>query len=124
MKPTPRDIEFLFEIGALRNITRAWSQTLGMDSASISEHTFRVVWLALLFARMEGVKNEEKIMKMALVHDIAESRTGDANYTQAVYTTRDEDRALRDMLEGTHIADFYSEILTAYDKRESIEARI
>ena len=124
MEPTNRDIEFLFEIGALRNITRAWSQTLGMDSASISEHTFRVLWFALLLARMEGVKSEEKIMKMALVHDVAESRTGDANYTQALYTERDEDQGARDMFEGTSLTDFYKDILTEYEKRESAEAKI
>ena len=30
-----------------------------MDVANDLEHTVRVVWLAMLIARMEGVKNEE-----------------------------------------------------------------
>ncbi|MBI2514850.1 HD domain-containing protein [Candidatus Wolfebacteria bacterium] len=124
MAKNQRDIEFLFEIGSLRNMSRAWTQSLGMDSASISEHTFRVVWLALIIARMEGVKNEEKIMKMALVHDLAESRTGDANYTQALYAKRDEDAAARDIFNRTALLDFYKNIFLEYEKRKSVEAKI
>ena len=63
-----RDIEFLYEIGTLRNMDRAWKAIMATDVASDPEHTFRVVFLALLIARSEGVKNEEKIIKMALVH--------------------------------------------------------
>src|SRR3989338_696032 len=70
-----RDIEFLYEIGSLRNIPRAWIQHLAADCASTLEHTLRVVFLALLIGRKEGVKDEEKLIKMALVHDLAAPRT-------------------------------------------------
>ena len=70
MIPNHRDIEYLFEISSLRNQARGWTQQTGMKCASVLEHTVRVIFLALLLARKEGVKNEEKIMKMALVHDL------------------------------------------------------
>ena len=72
-----RDIEFLFEVGSLRNVQRGWRQHFGLDVANNLEHTFRVMVLALMIARKEGVKDEEKVMKMALVHDLAETRTVD-----------------------------------------------
>jgi len=57
----PPEREFLFEIGTLPSMGRGWRQHVGMDCASDSEHSFRVVFLALMLARKEGVKNEEKI---------------------------------------------------------------
>lgn len=118
-----RDLEFLYEIGSLRNIPRAWIQHLATDCASTLEHTLRVVFLALLIARKEGVKNEEKIIKMALVHDLAEARTADLAYVHKVYTTTDDARAARDQFAGTAFADLEA-ILKEYEKRSSKEAKI
>ena len=118
-----RDIEFLYEIGSLRNIPRAWIQHLAADCASTLEHTLRVVFLALLIGRKEGVKNEEKLIKMALVHDLAETRTADLAYVHKVYTKTDDARAAKDQLAGTAFADL-EKILQEYEKRGSKEAKI
>lgn len=118
-----RDIEFLYEVGSLRNVQRTWRQQLGIDCANDLEHTMRVVWLALMLARRVGGCNEEKIIKMALVHDIAETRTGDLNYVQKVYNTPDENRAAHDLFYGTSVENF-QEILEEYEKRNAKEAQI
>lgn len=118
-----RDVEFLFEIGSLRNVPRGWRQHLGMDCASDLEHTMRVVWLALILSRREGKGDEAKILKMALVHDLAETRTSDHSYVQKVYVESDEERAAHDLLEQTRVADF-EEILKEYEHRECIEAKL
>jgi putative hydrolases of HD superfamily len=119
-----RDIEFLFEIGTLRNMDRGWKQHLGMECASDPEHSFRVALLALMIARREGVKDEGKIMKMALVHDLAETRTSDHSYMQKVYVTADEESAAKDLFAGTILDDLRTEILKEYIERASIEAKI
>ncbi|MDO8620463.1 MAG: HD domain-containing protein [bacterium] len=119
-----RDIEFLYEIGTLKNTERSWEQFMGSGCASVPEHTFRVVFLALLIARGEGFKDEEKILKMALVHDVAEARTGDANYLTAVYVTRDEKRASADSFLGTAFADLYHETLEEYEARKTVASKI
>jgi putative hydrolase of HD superfamily len=119
-----KDIEFLYEVGTLRNLERSWKQTLGISVANDLEHTIRVIYLALLIARGEGVKNEEKIMKMALVHDISESRTNDFNYVHKVYVKADEKLASKHIFEGTTLKDFNEEILHEYEERKSIEAKI
>lgn len=118
-----RDLEFLYEIGSLRNIPRAWIQHLATDCASTLEHTLRVVFIALSIARREGVKNEEKLIKMALVHDLPETRTADLAYVHKVYTTSDEARAAHDLFAGTAFVDL-EKILKEYEKRDSIEAKI
>ncbi|TSC76779.1 MAG: putative hydrolases of HD superfamily [Parcubacteria group bacterium Gr01-1014_33] len=119
-----RDIEFLFEIGSLRNVERGWKQHLAVDCASDLEHSFRVAFFALILARREGVKNEEKIIKMALVHDLAETRTSDLSYVQKVYVSADEARAAEDLFDGTSLGDLNKNILHEFEARESIEAKI
>ncbi len=119
-----RDIELLYEIGSLRNVPRGWRQHLGMDCASDLEHTMRVCWLALIIARREGDVDEAKVLKMALAHDIVETRTSDHSYVQKVYVKEvDEDGAARDMFQDTAIQDFY-DVIHEYEERECKEAKI
>lgn len=118
-----RNLEFLYEMGSMRNIQRGWAQHLGMDTASVLEHSMRVMWLALMIARLEEKGDENKIIKMAMVHDIPETRVSDLSYVQKVYVKADEDLAAEHMFADTLISD-YREILREYDKRESIEAKI
>lgn len=119
-----RDVEFLFEIGMLRLMPRQWQRFLGPDVANNSEHMFRVAWLAWIIAEREGVKDTGKIIKMALMHDIAESRTGDVDYISRQYVKRDEHAAARDMLTDTSIEQELLELMAEYEKRESIESKI
>src|SRR5689334_1939819 len=100
-----RDIEFLYEIGSMRFIPRQWKRFLNSDFANLSEHHIRVIWLALIIAAGEKVKDTGKIVKMALVHDISESRTGDADYLARQYVQRDEELGTKDMLKNTSLED-------------------
>ncbi len=119
-----RDIEFLYEIGTLRNLERTWQQFMGDGCASVPEHTFRMLFLALLIARGEGYTDEGKILKMVLVHDVGESRTGDTNYMQAVYTTKETAHAIHDTFVGTTFVDLYHDILEEYEARKTLAAQI
>lgn len=118
-----RDIEFLYEIGTLRFVDRTWKQYLP-NTQNLTEHHFRVAWIALVLARMEGVENTEKILKMAFVHDIAESRTGDVNYIQRQYVTRDEERGIKDVFADTVLSEEFVALWKEYEDRSSIEAKI
>jgi putative hydrolase of HD superfamily len=118
-----RDLEFLFEVGTFRYVQRTWKQFLNPDFQNDTEHTFRVIMIALLIARYEKVKDLEKIMKMALVHDLGESRAGDVNYLSRQYTQRDEELGIKDVLKGTAIEDFVG-VWHEYEERKSIEAKI
>ena len=117
------DIEFLYEIGSMRNIPRAWIQHLGVSVASNLEHMMRVVFLALLIARREKKGDQNVIMQMALVHDIVETRTADLAYVHKVYADTHDLRAAHDQFVGTLFVDLEA-IHTRYKKRDSIEAKI
>lgn len=119
-----KDIDFLYEIGSLRNIQRGWRQHLGIDVANVLEHSFRVMMIALILARNEKVKNEEKIMKMVLIHDMAETRTSDLSYVQKVYVKADEKRSAKELFENTALQNLEETILKEYEERKSVEAKI
>jgi putative hydrolase of HD superfamily len=124
MSDNKRDLEFLFEIGALRKMQRAWGRFFSSEMANISEHIFRVIWLALILARKEGVKSEEKIIKLALVHDISEGRAGDVDYLSRQYVERDEESAAKDMLRGTSLESDFFDLWREMEVKETIEAKI
>ncbi len=119
-----RDLEFLYEIGCMRYMPRMWQRFLNPDFQNLSEHHLRVVWLALIIAAREGKGNVEKIMKMALVHDIPESRASDVDYLARQYVKRDEEKGLKDMLEDTVLEKEFTSLWQEYEKQESIEAKI
>lgn len=119
-----RDVDFLFEIGRMRFSERSWSRLFNTSVANDTEHTLRVLWLALLISRMEKKGNEEKIMKIALVHDIGESRTGDTDYLSRQYVEQKEDLAIKDMLTETHFEKDFIKFWKELEKRSSIESKI
>lgn len=121
-----RDLEFLFEIGRLRFYQRSWQRFFNTRVSNDAEHTFRVVWLALMIAKKESGNDvdREKIMKMALVHDINESRSGDVDYISRLYTEQKEEDAIEDMLEDTVFEDEFVKIWKEFEKKETLEAKI
>ncbi len=125
-KSQTRDIDFLFEVGSLRAAQRAWAQLFGgLKTATILEHMFRVALLALIIARREGVVVDEgKMLQMALLHDLPESRTVDHAHVHKAYVKEDEDRAIHDLFLGTAIATRAKDVLKEYKERTSLEAKI
>ena len=119
-----RDTEFLYEIGTLRFIQRTWKQFMNPDFANLAEHTLRVAWIAMVIAKNEKGADLDKVIKMALVHDITESRTGDVHYLSRQYTIRKEDVAIKDMLKETSLEKDFIKLWEEYEERKFIEAKI
>lgn len=117
-----RDIELFFEIGSLCNMARGWTQHTGMHTASVSEHMYRVMWIAIALARAEGA-DESKALRMAFIHDLTETRTSDLSYVQKVYVEANEAKAAEEMFAGTSFDD-YKKLLDEYESREGLEAKI
>lgn len=119
-----RDSEFLYEIGTMRFIQRTWKQFIGSEFANLAEHSMRVIWTALIIARGEKNVDTGKIVKIALVHDITESRTGDVHYISRLYTKRNDEQAIKDILLDTSVADEFLALYHEYEQRETLEAKI
>lgn len=72
-----KTIEFLTKIGKSKKILRhGWVREKIKDPESVAEHSFRLSVLAMVLADQLGV-DKEKLIKMALLHDIGEVITGD-----------------------------------------------
>ncbi len=119
-----RDLELLYELGAIRFIPRAWKQFFNADFENLAEHHFRVAWLGMILAKMENKGDTGKIVKMALVHDITESRTGDVHAIARQYTKRDEQLAMEDMLNNTSLKIEFEQLWHEYEDRKTMEAKI
>lgn len=119
-----RNLEFLYEAGCLRRQQRSWSQFLYPDAASNTDHTFRVMWTALVLANMEKMKDTGRILKMALVHDMPESRTGDTNYLSRQYVQENNAQAFGDIFGGTVLESEFKDLWSEYESRETKEAKI
>lgn len=74
MNPT---VQFLRKVMKVKETKRTGWVVQGVkDSESVADHTFGVSIIALALAKRRGL-DETKIMKMALIHDVAEGLTGD-----------------------------------------------
>lgn len=126
-KPEPTtaaDVRFLFEMGQIRLIDRMWRRFFTKGFANLAEHHFRVFWIAMVIAAREGEVDTGKIAKMVLVHDIAESRTGDVDYIARQYVERNEELGIKDMLAGTSLQQEFYALWEEYEVRQSLEAKI
>src|SRR3990167_6394219 len=73
-------VNFLFEIGILSKTPRSGFHFLGSGEQSVSEHTNRVVFIGFAMASIEKNVDMLKVLKMCLLHDLAEGRVSDLNY--------------------------------------------
>lgn len=119
-----RDLELLFEVGAFRFVDRTWTHFLTREFANNAEHSFRVAWTALVIAKHEKMGNAEKILKLALMHDLAESRTGDTNYLSRQYVEEKTDLAVEDVFKDTVLEQEMRNLWKEYSQRQSIESKI
>lgn len=91
-----RLVNFLFEASMLKRTPRTGYQFLGQGSETVAEHSFGVVILAFILARLNPEADLIRTLLLALFHDLGEARTGDLNYLNKRYVTVNEDQALAD----------------------------
>jgi putative hydrolases of HD superfamily len=115
--------DFIFELGSARRIKRSHIQFIGTSDDSISDHSFRVCWIALIIAKLEGA-DMGKVAQIAIIHDLPEIRTGDLNPVNKIYSKVDEHAAIRDQTEGLPIKHEVLGLFEEYVNRESIESVI
>jgi len=120
-----RIVDFLFEAGALKRTPRSgWAFLPGAESESVAEHTFRMVLVALVLARLDGSVDADRVVRMALVHDLPEARTSDLNYVHQKYVTADEAAAARDQTAGLPFGEEIRSLLDELASRATPEALV
>lgn len=116
-------MDLLFEVGTLRHVPRMWRQFGGHDFANVAEHSFRVAWIALVLAKWAGASSG-RVVELALIHDLAESRTGDTNYVNRIYVRADHEAAMRDAGQGTCLDQDLHELWNEWTKVETLESQL
>jgi putative hydrolase of HD superfamily len=117
-------VEFLFEMGMLKRTPRSGWQFLDGGTESVAEHVFRAAMIAFVLARVDGTVDTDKVLRLALVHDLPEARTGDLNYVNQKYLTADEVRAAEDMTRGLPFGGELAELMAEYRAEETREATL
>ena len=116
---------FFFEIGNLRKIPRAHQQTLLFQDLSdnIASHSFRTTFIGYFLAK-ELNADADKVMKMCLLHDIEETRSGDQNWIHKRYIKSFEDQIRKEQLGEFDAAKELLSISNEYDERKTLESKI
>jgi putative hydrolase of HD superfamily len=118
-----RDLDVLYELGALRFIERSWRQFHSPNVQNVAEHTLRVAWIAQVLAIREGA-DVGHATRMALMHDVGKSRAGDAHWLNRGYLKRDETKAIRDTTTGSALERDAVELWKEFKAGETPEAKI
>jgi putative hydrolase of HD superfamily len=115
-------VNLLFEAGMLKRTPRTGLQFLGTGSESVAEHSFRVTFIGYVLAQIEKDIDEAKLIKMCLLHDLHEARTGDLNYMNKKYVKVDEKKAIKDLTKTLPFGDDISNSVEEFNSGKSKEA--
>ncbi|MBY6294240.1 HD domain-containing protein [Nanohaloarchaea archaeon H01] len=124
------ETDFILKALELKEQERAWIEMFQIEeSESVADHSWSVAFLSILFSSEADI-NVEKVLKMVIVHDLAEAEIGD-------YANRkkDEDREISSerkkqieedawdrfdgMIDNEELKDLWRE----YERRETQEAK-
>jgi putative hydrolase of HD superfamily len=126
----------LVELQRLKRLDRTGWTLRGLPNGteSVASHSFGVAVTAMLLAdevKARGLEVDcERVLRMALLHDWAETRVGDMPKTASTYFGADarrdaETRAFADIVSGMRVAGSeYKTLYEEYEQRSSVEARL
>ena len=120
--------DFFFQIAGLKTLPRTgWKVKLNLkDSESVAEHSYMMSVMAMVMSDMKNI-NTEKIIKMSILHDWAESKIGDfmPNEITVEKKTELEEYAMAELLDDlpSKIKNDYYNIWNDYKENLSEESR-
>ena len=120
---------FFQKILMLKTIPRqGWKEKLEINHPeSVADHSYAVSTMSMILSDLEGL-NTEKIIKMALLHDLAESVIGDIipNVITNDEKILKENQAMKQILKNLpdKIAGSYLEIWNDYQNNSSEESSL
>ncbi|MDT5295151.1 MAG: hypothetical protein QOJ76_2031 [Acidobacteriota bacterium] len=130
-------LNVLLELQRLKRLDRTGWVLRGLPpgAESVAAHSYGVALAAMLLAdecAARGVRVDvERVLRLALLHDLQETRTGDMPRTVADYYGKDVRRAAEraafdDIMRGAGAAHgaAYAELHEDYETRASLEARL
>ena len=122
-------LDFFKTAANLKKIYRqGWIDKLSLDTPeSVADHSYSMAVISMVISDL-GNYNSEKIIKMVLLHDLAESIIGDIIPDDIAKNekVRKENIAMKQILKNlpNKIAEPYFEIWIEYQKNSSQESRL
>lgn len=125
----------LIELQRLKRLDRTGWTLRGMPNGteSVAAHSFGVAVTAMMLADQVAARgmavDTERVLRMALLHDWAETRVGDmprtaTNYFGAKARKAAETHAFTDIVRDTAAKEQYGSLYRDYEQRHSLEARL
>ncbi|MCF6247231.1 MAG: HD domain-containing protein [Desulfobacula sp.] len=114
----------LFEVRILKDLKRSGYAFLGSGTESVAEHSFMTAFICFALAKMDSDVDGERLVAMALVHDLAEARTGDLNYVEKKYSTVDEAKAVSHLTANLPFGEEIKYLVEEFNAGESKEAML
>ncbi len=116
--------DFLFEGNILKNLPRAGYHFLGSGRENVAEHSFMTALIAFTISRLEKKIDREKLIAMALLHDLGEARTGDLNYVQQKYVKVKEKKVVSDLTSGLTFGRDIAKLIKEFNECKTKEAKL
>lgn len=116
--------DFIYETGIHSKTPRSGFWFLGSGSQSVAEHLFHTAMIAYALAHFEPKADKNKVVLMALFHDIGEGRTSDHNYVHQRYGRLSESKAVDDIAKSVPFGNEIKELFIEEQERKTLEAKI
>ena len=120
-------LDFFYIVSELKKVQRkGWKEKAGVDEPeSVADHSYATAMMSMVFSDTMNL-NKEKILKMALLHDLAESVIGDFTPNEISKKSKKviENKAMDNILANlpSNLAMQYNEIWKEYEKGSSKES--
>jgi len=118
--------EFLKIVGKLKKVSRKGWLKAGIRPESVADHVYRTTFLAMVYADLKGL-NCEKMMKMALLHDLPEIITGDLLPEEKTLELKEKEYAAMNKILSylpEKLKREYTEIWKEFEENSSEEAKL
>jgi len=119
-----RIADLFFEAKTLKELPRSGYHFLGSGRESVAEHSFMTGFICLVMSKTVPDIDREKLISMALIHDLPEARTGDLNYVQKHYVHAKEAKAVSDMATGLSFGDELQALMEEFNQGKTLEAKL
>jgi len=122
-------LDFFKTAANLKKISRqGWIDKLSLDNPeSVADHSYSMAVISMVISDLENY-NSEKIIKMVLLHDLAESKTGDYTPEKLSKEKKNklENNAFNEIVKNLPnlIKSQYLQIWQEYQENTSIESKL
>lgn len=115
---------FIYETSIHSHTPRSGFWFLGSGDQSVAEHMFHTAMIAYALASLEPQADRDKMIRMALFHDIGEGRTADHNYVHQRYGRLAEKEAVRDISTSVPFGKDILDLFEEEERGDTLEAKL